>query len=69
MAFGGGHAPPPPAPVAPAPTIDQAAIDSQKEQEEILARQQQGRASTIMNGGQGLSNLGTVTAASQLLGG
>lgn len=70
MAFGGAPKPPPVQPVAPAPTISQANIDSQKEQQAELQRQQMGRASTIMNsgGGQGLGNMGTVSAA-QLLGG
>lgn len=69
MAFGGAPKPPPPAPIAPAPTIDQAAIQSQQQQDDMIQRQQMGRASTILNGGAGLSNLGTTTSASQLLGG
>lgn len=70
MAFGGSpHTPPPPAPIAPAPTIDQAAIKSQKEQDDLIQRQQMGRASTMLTGGSGLSNTGTVTSAAQLLGG
>lgn len=70
MAFGGSpKPPPPPAPIAPAPTIDEAAIKSQQEQDDLIQRQQMGRASTILNGGAGLSNTGTVASASQLLGG
>lgn len=69
MAFGGSPSPPPPTPVAPAPTIDTAAIASQQAQDDLLQRQAQGRASTILNGGAGLSSLGTTTPTSQLLGG
>lgn len=61
--------PPPVQPIAAAPTIDKAAIASQQEQEDMLRRQQMGRASSMLTGGSGLSDLGTVTSASQLLGG
>jgi hypothetical protein len=71
MAFGGAPSPPPPAPLPPAPTLNDAATANAAaaQEQEVLRRQQQGRASTILNGGQGLSDLGSTTSASQLLGG
>lgn len=57
---------PAPAPVAPT-TKDTSVQDAQ--QEDQIRRQAAGRSSTILNGGAGLGNLGTVSSTSGLLGG
>lgn len=55
--FGGGESnqsPPPPTPAPPPPTVDDAAAKAQeKAKADSLARQSQGRASTILTSGQG----------------
>lgn len=67
--FGGGGTPAPQAP-PPVPTMNDAAAKAQAEQEALLqARQSGGRSSTMLTGGSGLSNLGTVTSSAGLLGG
>ncbi|WP_426271563.1 hypothetical protein ACN9MB_09055 [Dyella kyungheensis] len=61
-----------PAPVAPPPVPTQAANNTQitKAQQDEQARLQAGgRSSTVLNGGSGLGNLGTVSSTSGLLGG
>jgi len=67
--FGGGGAPAPQAP-PPVPTVNDAAKAAQAQADAMqLARQQGGRSSTILTGGSGLSNTGTVSSTSGLLGG
>jgi hypothetical protein len=57
---------PAPAPVAP---TDKSAEVSAAQQDELMRRQAAGRSSTILNGGAGLGNLGTVSSTSGMLGG
>lgn len=59
---------PAPAPAPAAPTDKNAAVAA-AQQEDAIRRQAAGRSSTILNGGAGLGNLGTVTNTSGLLGG
>jgi hypothetical protein len=52
------------------PTVNDAAKAAQAQADAMqLARQQGGRSSTILTGGSGLSNTGTVSSTSGLLGG
>lgn len=59
---------PTPAPPPVAPTNKDASI-AQAQQEDQIRRQAAGRSSTILTGGRGLGDLGTVSSTSGMLGG
>jgi hypothetical protein len=59
---------PAPAPAPAAPTNKDASI-AQAQQEDQIRRQAAGRSSTMLTGGQGLGDLGTVSRTSGMLGG
>lgn len=67
--FGGSSAPAPQAP-PPVPTTSDATAAAQAQIDAMQkARQEGGRSSTMLTGGSGLSDLGTVSNTSGLLGG